>query len=824
MCRETNLLNHTYSINRKEKIPSEIELCLNTSSGSIQYTFVFLSIVRFLKQYLDEKSKQDCHSVVLFGNESNEYLISCLIKLGLDKIYPVSPFLYFVNPAKFIPASSCSILLVCGGLNSDVYFVNRKERKQSNKRFFLSKEAIINSLEERASENYKKKSGNSLLESLNLPDCIESCCTNFVENLQQGSNSRSLIVESPIEQSKLLLLHQLLFECYHALCDETLNALMQQQPNSAVLLIGEGALFDTLKQLAVKYRLQLVSEYSSLCEICDNIEKYRLDFLTNGTGSLISIRRFLGSLMPNYSSAASLCWSDMDNPYPLSLIPSSIESSVEKKPLKRAESDGEDCVLKSVGQPKLPFRKSSLASTLSLGFFSESSAYPLLVYSSSADWGHWDAGWLASCFTRVDEQAVRRYLNKDDVYKISVKSFEEGRNAFIVSSSLLNQSLVLRYEESIEWRMLSRELLDGVMIMRDPFLSIVGHEEGRVAFHSEFWDASEVEKGKDGRNGNENENVIQSQMRSVNKAEVSVNAVLEEGNQAILKSQNENENPNDSQSQSQNQNQSHNQSQSQNQYQNQNQNQNQSQNQNSDTAQSTAPTSNQTGPEVLLDSSSLSQTDPIDFLNEDSIDSNPIENEWIQFCLSASINSSTCTNKEFEDWLSSQDLENDSVFSILSQSKDKAAEVRTHSHSSELDCVAFHEYPLTEDDLLSRHTQWKVLKDQIFDGDVLLYQGDISGDKLNGNGKWYYKNRTVLYEGEFSSNLWDGHGCAYYPNGTLFYKGHWKKGKMNGMGELYKPINLQYCNAQQRKYIWDNEGKDNLSIAKSYKSKFNSFK
>ena len=164
------------------------------------------------------------------------------------------------------------------------------------------------------------------------------------------------------------------------------------------------------------------------------------------------------------------------------------------------------------------------------------------------------------------------------------------------------------------------------------------------------------------------------------------------------------------------------------------------------------------------------------------------------------------------------------MFSILSQSKDKAAEVRTHSHSSELDCVAFHEYPLTEDDLLSRHTQWKVLKDQIFDGDVLLYQGDISGDKLNGNGKWYYKNRTVLYEGEFSSNLWDGHGCAYYPNGTLFYKGHWKKGKMNGMGELYKPINLQYCNAQQRKYIWDNEGKDNLSIAKSYKSKFNSFK
>ena len=228
--------------------------------------------------------------------------------------------------------------------------------------------------------------------------------------------------------------------------------------------------------------------------------------------------------------------------------------------------------------------------------------------------------------------------------------------------------------------------------------------------------------------------------------------------------------------------------------------------------------------EVVLESTSLSQSDSIDFLNEESFNSNSVENDWIQYCMSASISDTKCTYKEFEEWLSSQNLENDPLYSILSHCEEKTVRPNPQDDSFELDCDAFHEYPLTENDLLSQHEGWRVLEDKIFDGDVLLYSGNISGDKLNGEGRWYYRNHTIMYNGFFSSNLWNGYGCMFYPNGTLFYKGYWKNGKMKGKGMLYKPVNLPYCNAEQRKYIWENENNDYLSIAKSHQSKFYSFK
>ena len=111
-------------------------------------------------------------------------------------------------------------------------------------------------------------------------------------------------------------------------------------------------------------------------------------------------------------------------------------------------------------------------------------------------------------------------------------------------------------------------------------------------------------------------------------------------------------------------------------------------------------------------------------MNEDSFDSNPIENEWIQFCVSAAINDEKCSSKEFEEWLSSQDLEKDSIYSILSHSDDTTVKPDSQDRSHELDCVAFHEYPLTENDLLSQHKQWRIIDDKIFEGDVLLFLSD----------------------------------------------------------------------------------------------------
>ena len=820
MSRDKSLLNHTYSINRAEKLPSEIELCLNTSSGSIQYTFVFLSIARFLKQYLDEKSKEDCSKMILFGNESNEYFVSCFLKLGFVEIYPVSPFLYFVNPSKLIPTNSCYILLICGGLHSDVYFVNRKERRLSNEVFSFSKDSIVNYFAARLTENYQTKYGDPIFESPNLSECIESCCKDVVEKLQKGVEFPYIAIKHRNKQTKLMLSQNHLLECYRALCEEKLNAMLQQRPNYAILIAGGGVLFDVMKQLASKYHLQVIAEYSSLCEICENLDKYRLDVFSNGSGNLLSIRQFLGSLMPNYASSAPNCWSDLDNPYPLSLLPSSIDGSVEKKPLKREECDLKDFILYSVEQPKVPCDDSS-----SFGFFPACSAYPLLAYSMKRDSEDLDGGWFGDCFVQYDERTVQRYLNKDNIYRITVESFGKYRKAFIVSSTLSDQSLVLRYDDCVERSMLFKELLDGVMVNRDPFQSVVESEEERVALHLVTMNMSgseiEIESGNESgiviENGNGNES---EEKNGTCRSDDRENK--ENNDNHDTESVNEVETNTESKSESDNQTETTTSNELQPTAQTINENENEIKNENQNENQSEIKNENQS--EIIPDATSLSQSDPVDFLNEDSFDSNPIENEWIQYCVSAAINDEKCSSKEFEEWLSSQDLEKDSIYSILSHSDDTTVKPDSQDRSHELDCVAFHEYPLTENDLLSQHKQWRIIDDKIFEGDVLLFQGAIAGDKLNGEGRWYYKNRSVLYNGYFSSNLWNGFGCVYYPNGTLFYKGYWKKGKMDGLGALYKPINLQYCNAEQRKYIWDNERRDHLSIAKSYKSNFYSFK
>ena len=809
MSRERSLLNHTYSINREEKLPSEIELYLNTSNGSIQYTFVFLSIARFLKQFLDEKSKEDCNRIVLFGNESNEYIISCFLKLGLSEIYPVSPFLYFVNPSKLIPTSSCYTLLICGGLYSDVYYVNKKERNLSNEVFSFSKDAIVNYFATRLTENYQTKYGDPIFDSPNLSECIESCCKDVVEKLQKGIEFPYIAIKHKNKQTKLMLSQNHLLECYRALCEEKLNAMIQQKPNYAIFIAGGGALFDALKQLASKYHLQVITEYSSLSEICENLEKYRLDVFSNGSGNLLSIRQFLGSLMPNYSSSAPNCWSEMDSPYPLSLLPSSIDSSVEKKPLRREEYDRKDFILYSVEQPKEPCDDSS-----SFGFFSDGSAYPLFTYSMKRDSDDLDGGWFGDCFVQYDERTVHRYLNKDNIYRITVESFGKYRKAFVVSSTLSNQSLVLRFDDCVERRTLYKELLDGVMVNRDPFQSVVECEEERVAIHLVTMSMNENEIGIGIENENEigivteNGNANGEKNGGSNSNEPAIVSECERKKESNSAPTNQTETTTSNDLQHTTQTIQENEQENKNEIKNEHENE----------------IKNEIKNEIMPDSTSCSQSDPIDFLNEDSFDSNPIENEWIQYCVAAAINDEKCTSNEFEEWLASQDLENDPIYSILSHSDDTTVKPDSQDRSNELDCVAFHEYPLTENDLLSQHTQWRIIDDKIYDGDVLLYQGAISGDKLNGEGRWYYKNRTVLYNGFFSSNLWNGFGCVYYPNGTLFYKGDWKKGKMDGLGTLYKPINLQYCNAEQRKYIWDNERRDHLSIAKSYKNNFCSFK
>ena len=72
------------------------------------------------------------------------------------------------------------------------------------------------------------------------------------------------------------------------------------------------------------------------------------------------------------------------------------------------------------------------------------------------------------------------------------------------------------------------------------------------------------------------------------------------------------------------------------------------------------------------------------------------------------------------------------------------------------------------------------------DKDYILYEGDFSNGKLNGNGRSIYENGNY-YVGQFSNNLRHGKGTIFYQNNSIKYEGDFIKDLAEGNG----------------KYIWE---------------------
>ena len=58
------------------------------------------------------------------------------------------------------------------------------------------------------------------------------------------------------------------------------------------------------------------------------------------------------------------------------------------------------------------------------------------------------------------------------------------------------------------------------------------------------------------------------------------------------------------------------------------------------------------------------------------------------------------------------------------------------------------------------------------------YEGQLKQDKMEGQGKYYFKNGDI-YEGEFKNNKREGKGIYYMKNGNK-YEGDFKNDKKEG--------------------------------------------
>jgi len=74
----------------------------------------------------------------------------------------------------------------------------------------------------------------------------------------------------------------------------------------------------------------------------------------------------------------------------------------------------------------------------------------------------------------------------------------------------------------------------------------------------------------------------------------------------------------------------------------------------------------------------------------------------------------------------------------------------------------------------------------------LLYVGELSNGRINGNGSLYNPSGQLVYRGEFANEQYTGYGERYDEYGSLFYQGSFDKNLYHGEGKLYDEGVLLY--------------------------------
>ena len=87
----------------------------------------------------------------------------------------------------------------------------------------------------------------------------------------------------------------------------------------------------------------------------------------------------------------------------------------------------------------------------------------------------------------------------------------------------------------------------------------------------------------------------------------------------------------------------------------------------------------------------------------------------------------------------------------------------------------------------------------LYDGDVIIYEGNFSNDEYHGKGRATYENGDI-YEGNFSEGLKDGLGVLTETSGAV-YNGKWRSGNMlDGCHVSSYPIMRDNVSFQGNKY------------------------
>ncbi len=61
----------------------------------------------------------------------------------------------------------------------------------------------------------------------------------------------------------------------------------------------------------------------------------------------------------------------------------------------------------------------------------------------------------------------------------------------------------------------------------------------------------------------------------------------------------------------------------------------------------------------------------------------------------------------------------------------------------------------------------------------LEYDGEWQDDEMDGEGTLYFENGVVKYDGEFKNGLYHGKGTLFNSDGSINFKGKWKKGQID---------------------------------------------
>ena len=94
--------------------------------------------------------------------------------------------------------------------------------------------------------------------------------------------------------------------------------------------------------------------------------------------------------------------------------------------------------------------------------------------------------------------------------------------------------------------------------------------------------------------------------------------------------------------------------------------------------------------------------------------------------------------------------------------------------------------------------------------DRLVFEGEFSKGKKNGNGKEYDNNERLIFEGEYINGERNGKGKEYYDNGKLKFEGLYLYGKRNGKGkEYYKNEELKFEGEYKNGIMYEGKIYDN---------------